>query len=120
MIVNQANLHGLTVGYSTAFNKSFDTTQSNYQKVATVVPSTTGEQDYKWLGQMPGMREWIGEREVQALAAYDYLIKNKKFEMTLVYREMTLRMTSMECILLSSPTWEKLLHCSRMSLSLVL
>lgn len=46
MIVNQANLHGLTVGYSTAFNKSFDTTQSNYQKVATVVPSTTGEQDY--------------------------------------------------------------------------
>ena len=68
MIVNQANLHGLTVGYSTAFNKSFDTTQSNYQKVATVVPSTTGEQDYKWLGQMPGMREWIGEREVQALA----------------------------------------------------
>ena len=83
MIVNQANLHGLTVGHSTAFNKSFDTTQSNYQKVATVVPSTTGEQDYKWLGQMPGMREWIGEREVQALAAYDYLIKNKKFEMTI-------------------------------------
>ena len=29
------------------------------------------------------MREWIGEREIQALAAYDYLIKNKKFEMTI-------------------------------------
>ena len=77
MIVNQANLHGLSVGYSTAFNKSFDTTQSNYQKVATVVPSTTGEQDYKWLGQMPGMREWIGEREIQALAAYDYIEDDK-------------------------------------------
>lgn len=83
MIVNQANLHGLSVGYSTAFNKSFADTQSNYQKVATVVPSATGEQDYKWLGQMPGMREWVGEREIQALAAYDYLIKNKKFEMTI-------------------------------------
>lgn len=82
MIVNQANLHGLEVGYSTAFNKSFESTQSNYQKVATVVPSITGEQDYKWLGQMPGMREWIGEREIQALAAYGYLIKNRKFEMT--------------------------------------
>lgn len=82
MVVNQANLHGLTVGYSTAFNKSFETTQPNYQKVATIVPSTTGEQDYKWLGQMPGMREWIGEREIQALLAYDYSIKNKKFEMT--------------------------------------
>lgn len=82
MIVNQANLHGLAVGYSTAFNKSFESTQSNYQKVATVVPSITGEQDYKWLGQMPGMREWIGEREIQSLAAYGYLIKNRKFEMT--------------------------------------
>ena len=37
MIVNQANLHGLTVGYSTAYNKSFDATQSNYQKIATTV-----------------------------------------------------------------------------------
>lgn len=83
MIVNQANLHGLSVGYSTAFNRSFGDTQSNYQKVATVVPSSTGEQDYKWLGQIPDMREWVGERELQSLAAYDYLIKNKKFEMTI-------------------------------------
>lgn len=83
MIVNQANLHGLSVGYSTAFNRSFGETQSSYQKVATVVPSSTGEQDYKWLGQIPGMREWIGEREIQSLAAYEYIIKNKKFEMTL-------------------------------------
>ena len=82
MIINQANLHGLTVGYSTAFNKSFDAVQPSYQKVATVIPSTTGEQNYKWLGQMPGMREWIGEREIQALAAYDYTIKNRKWEMT--------------------------------------
>ena len=29
------------------------------------------------------MREWIGEREIQALAGYGYLIKNKKFEMTI-------------------------------------
>ena len=82
MIINQANLRGLTTGYSTAFNKSFDAVAPNYQKVATVVPSSTGEQDYKWLGQIPDMREWIGEREVQSLAAYDYSLKNKKFEMT--------------------------------------
>ena len=83
MIVNQANLHGLEIGYSTAFNKRFGEVQPNYPKVATVVPSATGEQDYKWLGQMPSMKEWIGEREIQALAAYDYTVKNKKFEMTI-------------------------------------
>lgn len=39
MIVNQANLHGLTVGYSTAFNKSFDTTfkiGGQWKRVASV------------------------------------------------------------------------------------
>ena len=33
--------------------------------------------------QMPQMREWIGDREIQNLSAYDYVIKNKKFEMTI-------------------------------------
>ena len=28
------------------------------------------------------MKEWIGEREIQKMAAYGYSIKNKKFEMT--------------------------------------
>lgn len=83
MIVNQANLRGLDVSYSAAYNKSFDTTNTNYEKIATTVPSTTSETDYKWLGQMPRMREWIGEREIQKLATHGYSIKNKKFEMTI-------------------------------------
>ena len=49
---------------------------------ALKVPSTTKEQDYKWLGEMPNMKEWIGEREIQSLSAYDYSIRNRKFEMT--------------------------------------
>ncbi len=36
MIVNQANLHGLTVGYEQLSTRALITTQSNYQKVATV------------------------------------------------------------------------------------
>lgn len=82
MIVNQANLHGLNVSYSAAYNKAFGTANTNYQKFATTVPSSTAETNYKWLGQMPQMREWIGEREIQSLSAYEYSIKNKKFEMT--------------------------------------
>lgn len=82
MIVNQASLHGLNVSYSSAYNKSFEDTHTDYEKFATVVPSTTAETNYKWLGQIPQMKEWIGEREIQSLAAYDYSIKNKKFEMT--------------------------------------
>ena len=75
MIVNQQNLHGLNVAYSTAYNKAFQGRKTQYERIATVVPSTTASTDYKWLGQMPQMREWIGEREIQSLS-------NKKFEMT--------------------------------------
>ncbi|MCM1161500.1 MAG: Mu-like prophage major head subunit gpT family protein [Roseburia sp.] len=82
MIVNQANLSGLNVSYSAAYNKAFDGVTTNHEKIATTVPSTTAETNYKWLGQIPQMREWIGDREIQSLSAYDYIIKNKKFEMT--------------------------------------
>lgn len=83
MIINQGNLRALTVGYSTAFNKSLAETVSEYQKIATVIPSSTAENSYKWLGQMPSLREWIGEREIQHLDSYGYTIRNKKFEKTL-------------------------------------
>lgn len=83
MIVNQQNLRTLFVGYNINFQKAFEATPTNYQRIATVVPSNTSEQQYAWLGQMPSMREWIGDREIQSLSAYDYTIKNKHFEMTI-------------------------------------
>lgn len=82
MIVNQANLRGLNVSYSTAYNKAFEGVDKTYEKIATTVPSATAETNYTWLGQFPQMREWVGEREIQNIAAYEYTIKNKKFEMS--------------------------------------
>ena len=82
MIVNQATLKGLNVSYSAAFNKAFDGANKDYEKIATTVPSATAENSYKWLGQMPQMREWIGEREIQNIESYGYSIVNRKFEMT--------------------------------------
>ena len=89
MVVNQQTLHALAVGYNTAYNKGFDSIEKTYDKIATTVPSSTSEQTYPWLGQMPGMKEWIGEREIQKLAAHGYSIRNRKFEMTIaVPRDM--------------------------------
>lgn len=82
MIVNQANVRGLDISYSTAYNKAFESVVNNYNKIATTVPSQTAETNYKWLGQIPQMREWIGDREIQKLSAYGYTIRNKKFEMS--------------------------------------
>ncbi len=70
------------MGFNTLFNKAFAEQPALYQQVATVVPSTTAQETYAWLGDIPGMREWIGDREIKDLSASDYTIKNKDFELT--------------------------------------
>lgn len=82
MIVNPQTLRGIYVGFNTLFNKAFEGQKPTYEKIATVVPSTSDTETYAWLGDIPGMREWIGDREVQNLSASDYTIKNKDFELT--------------------------------------
>lgn len=82
MIINAQNIAGLRTGFSMAFNQGFEGVEVNYSEIATVVPSATSEQHYSWLGQIPNMKEWIGDREIQNLSQYDYSIKNKNFEMT--------------------------------------
>ncbi len=82
MFVNSANLAALRVGFKTIFNEAFKGEDPSYMRVAEVVMSTSGEEKYGWLGELPGMREWIGARIVNNLAEHDYAIKNKDFELT--------------------------------------
>lgn len=82
MLLNPQNLKSLFLGYKTAFQGGLTAAQSQYLQLATVVPSTTGTEEYGWLGQLPGMREWIGERVIHGLEAHGYSIKNKPFELT--------------------------------------
>lgn len=82
MIISPQTIRGIYVGFNTLFNKAFAESAPQYTQVATVCPSTTSEETYAWLGDIPGMKEWVGEREVQNLSASDYTIKNKSFEST--------------------------------------
>lgn len=68
---------------NTLFNKVFFEVKPMYQKVATVIPSNSKSENYKWLGKTPRMKEWIGERAIQNLTSHSYTIKNKDFELTI-------------------------------------
>jgi phage major head subunit gpT-like protein len=83
MIINRENLGAVRTGFSTAFDKGLGQAPSQYALVSTAVPSTTREQKYGWLGKIPSVREWIGQRQVQNLSESDYSIKEKKFELTI-------------------------------------
>lgn len=82
MLITPTNLRALYTGYKTSFVGGLGQAASQYLPLVTVVPSTTGTEEYGWLGSMPGMREWIGERVIHGLESHGYSIKNKPFELT--------------------------------------
>lgn len=82
--VTPALLDALFKGYRAEYQKAFSGGQAKtaWQKVATLVPSSTSGNIYPWLGKFPALREWVGERVLQNMATHGYAIENKKFEGT--------------------------------------
>lgn len=83
MLVNAANLDSLRVGFKTSFQGGLGMASTMHTRISTMVPSSTKEQKYGWLGKMPRVREWIGPRAIQNLEQHDYAIKEKPWELTL-------------------------------------
>jgi phage major head subunit gpT-like protein len=83
MIINKANLNALTVGFQTVFNNAFSATESHLPTIAMTVPSSSREDNYSWIGSVPAMREWVGDREISNAEAFTYTIKNRTFESTI-------------------------------------
>lgn len=83
MIINQANLEAIYRTFSTIFNQALETAKGQKDLLAMTVPSTGRAVDYKWLGEFPMMKEWVGDRVIKDLSAFDYSIKNRRFESTI-------------------------------------
>ena len=82
MEINNANLKALFVAFNAAFKEGLGQAASQYGQIATTVPSTTAAEEYGWLGQLPGLREWLGDRVVHGIGNHGYTIKNKSYELT--------------------------------------
>ncbi len=83
MIVDRGNLDALFVGFQTALNKGIANAQSQYKTIAMIVPSGHSSETYAWLGAVPQIREWIGDRWIVKLSGTGYTVKNKDFEQTI-------------------------------------
>lgn len=82
MEISANNLSVLFTGFDTMFQKGFEMAPSYYEKICSIVPSSTSQTIYPWLGRTTGFREWAGDRVLQALEAHAYTIVNKTFEDT--------------------------------------
>lgn len=83
MVINRASLSAFFTGLQTVFNNAFSKVETTFEQYSMRVPSTTAQEQYGWMGMIPGLREWIGDRQLSNIRTYDFTIKNKPWERTL-------------------------------------
>ncbi len=83
MDVNSNTLRGIFTALSTAYNVRLTSVKTFWDTVAMPVTSITSVNEYPRLDELPGMREWIGDRIINDLGATTYQIRNRKFEKTI-------------------------------------
>lgn len=83
MDINPQNLRSVYTSLSTSFNARFNATTALYDRVAMTVTSTTSKNEYPRLDDLPGFREWNGDRQVHDVSANLFEIVNKDFEKTI-------------------------------------
>jgi phage major head subunit gpT-like protein len=82
MILNAENIRDLNRSFRVLSMAALDAVPARWNQIAMEVPSGTSSNDYGWLTEIPGAREWIGERNVKNLSSAGYNIKNRDFELT--------------------------------------
>jgi phage major head subunit gpT-like protein len=82
MDLTPANVRALRTTFNRDFRSAYDTTPVWYQLLATTVPSSSKQNDYGWMADLPNMREWLGPRVINNLVTHSYSLLNKTWEMS--------------------------------------
>lgn len=85
-IITPALITSLRTGFSKAFQDALNATPTDWEKVATRVPSSSASNTYGWLNQFPSLREWVGDRVLKDMAAQAYQVQNKLYEGTVTVK----------------------------------
>ncbi|VAX15351.1 Phage major capsid protein [hydrothermal vent metagenome] len=81
-VINRSTLSETMRGYKTVFAKAYEAATTYSGDLAMRVDSKTKQEEYRWLGAFPGLKEWVGDRSVKDLARDGFVIKNRDFEAT--------------------------------------
>jgi phage major head subunit gpT-like protein len=84
--VSPARLRQLNAQFSGLFQDAYKSTPTYLDQLATRVSSSTTENVYGFMADLDDMREWIGPRVVERIAANGYTLRNKEFEKTIGVR----------------------------------
>jgi phage major head subunit gpT-like protein len=81
--VNAATLEALWVSFNTIFQQTLDRTKTRIDDIASPVPSSTRIEHYPVAALTGRMREWVKDRVIQDLAAFEASVRNLTFEHTI-------------------------------------
>lgn len=77
-------------GLHAIYQQSYEDAQPLWPSISMEVPSDTLTEDYSWLAEVPGMKEWLDERTLEDLKEWNYSVKNKDWEDTISVDRNTL------------------------------
>lgn len=82
MIINGQSLRAIQAGFNAAFKSGFGSVEPTYSQIAMTINSTSALENYGWLKDMPGVREWIGQRVINNLSTETMQVVNRTWEHT--------------------------------------
>lgn len=90
MTVYVASYQAVQRGMTQIFRKAARAATPFYPRVCTVVPSQGADESYGWMGDMPSVREWVGERRFKQLRSAGFTLVNKHWELSLEFQRTTI------------------------------
>jgi phage major head subunit gpT-like protein len=76
-LLNRAALEAAYVTYSTIFDMALSNTSVIYPELATVMTDVGPVTEMKWIGDVPVMTEWLGQRTISRLRAESHTLRTK-------------------------------------------
>lgn len=73
-------IEALTVGSNAAFTRGLNAVAPQWDKIATKVTSSGSSEFYGWLKDLPGIEEWVSDRQLVELGSHGYAIENATYE----------------------------------------
>jgi phage major head subunit gpT-like protein len=77
-IAQREAIENARISLHTFFLESLDGAAADpIEELAMQVPSSTAVEEYDWIGDIPGLVEWLGDREMATVMVGSFTIKNK-------------------------------------------
>ncbi len=82
-VLNAETVTAASESFELLYDGGFKGVDPQWGDIAMEAPSTGAGNNYVWLGEIPQLKELIGELEIRDLAVNDYYLKNRKFALAI-------------------------------------